>query len=297
MKLQAPSIPAGFDDFWLDAVHEAKQVGAEFNRTPQTDVRRDGFQIDFISFQSVGGRTIQGWFAFPLEKMISPGFLWIAPYGRWSMLPNEYGTRDGMCSLSFNFFGAPAFHREEYSQERGYFAEGIDSPESSVFRRMFQDCAVAFSVLQAQEECNAQQVGAMGMSQGGGMAIWIGAHLTSVRAICADMAFGAARATVFEHEVRRYPLKEVSDYMAQSPTHREKALRTMSFFDTIHLATRCKVPTMLTYGTKDPAVKEFEVRSIFGALAGEKVIEAIDGGHDWHESMIERNREWLLSHF
>lgn len=297
MTLQPPYIPDGFDDFWLDAVREAKKVGANFRRTPQNEVVRDGFTIDLLQFESVGGRSVEGWFAFPTRRLISPGFLWLAPYGRWSMLPNEYGTREYLCSLSFNFHGEAAFHREDYRPERGYLTEGIDRPETWVFRRMFQDCVVAAAVLQAQEECNAQQVGAMGMSQGGGMAVWLAAFLPSLRAVVADMPFGAARPLVFERDIARYPLKEISDYMAQSDSARASVMRTLSFYDTVNFAARCKAPTLLTYGTKDPAVREYEVRSVYEALVGEKSIEAIDGGHDWHESMVERNRQWLLDHF
>ena len=57
--------------------------------------------------------------ARPGRSRRAPGFVWIPPYGRESLLPNAYGTREGFVSLSFNFFGHEAFHQEKYVTARG----------------------------------------------------------------------------------------------------------------------------------------------------------------------------------
>ena len=294
--LQEPYLPEGFEAFWEDTVREADLADLDYSRSAQSEVSRDGFQIDLIDFKGVNGDLLHGWFAFPTDAMMTPGFVWLAPYGRSSMTPNEYGTRAGFCSLSFNYFGEPAFHEEEYEPSRGYFAEGIGSPETWVFRRMFQDSVIAARVLAELEETNAQRIGAMGMSQGGGIAVWMGAMCRQVKAVCADLPFCAARPVVFSRKIKRYPLKELFDWWGDDTGKRKAAMDTMAFFDTVNLATECKVPTLVTVGLKDPAVKPFEVSSVYEALAGEKRLDEIDGGHDWHESMLERNREWLAEH-
>ena len=296
MTLQEPYLPEGFLAFWEDTVREADLSDLDYSRSVQSEVSRDGFQIDLVDFKGVSGDVVHGWFACSEGSIMNPAFVWLAPYGRWSMTPNEYGTRQGFCSLSFNYFGESAFHEETYAPERGYFADGIGDPETWVFRRMFQDSVIACRVLAELEEANAARVGAAGLSQGAGIAIWLGAMARNVKCVCADLPFCAARPVVFAEDVRRYPLKEVADYMAESEENRERAMRTMAFFDTVNLATMCEVPTLVTVGLKDPFVKPFEVRSVYEALAGEKRLDKIDGGHDWHPSMVERNRDWLLGH-
>ncbi|HXH59873.1 MAG TPA: acetylxylan esterase [Fimbriimonadaceae bacterium] len=309
MTLQSPNPPEGFSAFWEATVSEASSAPLSYSRKKQSEVVREGFAIDTLELRGVDGRTLHGWFAYGAAGAApsperhgaagaapSPGFVWLAPYGRWSMLPNEYGTRAGFCSLCINFHGESAFHREDYTPERGYFTDGIESPETWVFRRLFQDSLLSLRILAELSECDAGRLAAAGMSQGGGFAIWLGAFCDLTKCVCADMPFGAAREIVFSRPIHRYPLKEVVDYMDQSETHRKNAMRTMSFFDTVNIAALCKVPTLLTYGSKDPAVREFEVRSIENALPGEKRVDEIDGGHDWHPTMVDRNREWMLSH-
>lgn len=293
MTLQEPYLPDDFDDFWSSTLQEALDAPLSFKRHSQSTVDRSGFTIDVVDFRGVDGRKLYGWFAFPESGNVSPGFLWLPPYGRWSMMPNEYGTREGFCSFSLNYFGEHAFHSETYKPERGYLTEGIESPQTWVFRRIFQESVMAGRVMETFAEVDSAKIGAMGMSQGGGLAIWLGAFYSLVKCVAADMPFGAARPMVFSRDIHRYPLREAVDWWGLDKAKREAAMRTMSYFDTVNVATRCKAPTLLTFGFKDPAVKEYEVRSIYEALPGMKDIDAIDGGHDWHESMIERNADWL----
>jgi len=310
MSAYQPYIPEGFDEFWRETVEEVESFPIDYKRGWVNDYRLSGFKVEVLSFSVLGGRRLNGWIAVPEagsrhlagaeasggEKHTRlPAFLWTPPYGRESLLPNEYGTREGFVSLSFNFFGEAAFHQEKYRIERGYFTEGADDPHTWVFRRMFQDAYVAFRVLQSQHEVDPDRCSAMGMSQGAGISVWLGAWCKGVRAVCADMVFLCAIKQTLLGSVRRYPLKELTDFMAHIPLGEERVLNTVSYFDTMNVATRCRVPTHVTLGLRDPAARPDNVRSMYAALASrEKALTELDWGHDWHPSMVERNRAWML---
>ncbi|MBX3095432.1 MAG: acetylxylan esterase [Fimbriimonadaceae bacterium] len=289
-----PQVPEDFDAFWQETAAEALAAPLDFRRYPQGEQSRDGFEIEAVSFRGIDGSTKHGWIAAPEGAHRLPSFLWIPPYSRWSMLPNEYGTRPGFVSMSLNFFGEGPFHQETYSVERGYFAEGVMEPSTFIFRRMAQDALIALRVMEAQSEVDENRMGASGMSQGAGMAMWLSTLTPKVRAVAADMPFFGALRWVFDQPVRRYPLKELVDAMDAEPLGRERAMYTFSYFDTLHFATRVSVPTLVTAGLKDPAVRPEQVRAIFSAMpVTEKELVEIDWGHDWHPSMIERNAAWL----
>jgi cephalosporin-C deacetylase len=280
-----PYLPDDFLSFWHEAQDEAAASPIDFTRD------RAG-RVDAISFRSVSGEQLHGWLACPQMVIRVPGFLWVAPYGRESMLPNEFGTREGMASFSFNFFGHDAFHQEPYVPERGYFAEGLEAPSAHIFRRMYQNASIAMRVLAAQAEVDEDRLAAMGMSQGGGISIWLGAWCPQVRAVCADMPFLGAFGEASE-KVYRYPMKEVADFAASHPGGMDRVRKTMAYFDTMNQATQCRVPTHVSLGLKDPSARPKNVRAIFDALPGEKTLVEYDWGHDWHPEMITRNREWL----
>jgi cephalosporin-C deacetylase len=291
-EASAPPIPEDLDEFWEDTTQAALQAPLEIERKA-SDRARPGFRVDTVAFRGIDGSRRYGWVAVPEGASRAPGFLWVPPYGRWSMPPDDYGTRTGYVSLSLNFFGEGPFHEEAYTPARGYFADGAASPESWVFRRMYQDAVVALRVLEAIPEVDETRLAAMGLSQGGGMAIWLGAWCAKVKAVCADYPFLSGMEWVLGQQVTRYPLRELTDFMATVPLGRERVLHTVAYFDTVTQASRCRVPTLVTAGLRDPAVRPPQARAVFEALPGPKELAEIDWGHDWHPSMVERNRAWL----
>lgn len=297
------SEPEDFLEFWKNAWLEAKAVPLQYRRTLQSAIELPTHRIELIDFESVKGfprdgatgtgETVHGWIAIPKEIRKAPGFLWIPPYGRESTLPNSYSTREGYISMGINLHGLHAFHQESYVPNRGYFNDGIDQPETFIFRRMVQDCFVAARVLQAQLEVEEQEIGCMGLSQGGGLSVALGAHCPIIKAICADLPFWGLVGVSLHERVYRYPLKELTDAIAEIPMGREIALFTLSYFDTAFHARHCEVPAHVTLGLKDPACRPYSVAAIYDALAGKKEIVELDWGHDWHPSMIQMNSSWL----
>ena len=245
---------------------------------------------------SVNNRKLFGWFSYPEGQSRLPAFLWINPYGRESLVPNQYGTRKGFASLNFNFFGYSGFHQEKYRIDRGYFAEGIESPSSYILRTFIQDCIVALKVLESQLEVDESRIGVMGMSQGGGLAIACGALSKVARAVCADMPFFGDIRNTLRLPVHRYPLKEIIDFEDRTVLGRERVEYTLSYFDTAYHASRCSVPTHVTLGLKDPACRPSTVLEIYNQLPGKKQLVELDWGHDWHPNMISSNECWFLEH-
>lgn len=292
--LPSSGFPEDFAEFWHEALAEANAYPLDFKRSLTNDYDRPGFIVETLSFAAPGRRRLNGWIAYPEGARRLRSFLWLPPYGRESKLPDEYGTREGFVSLSFNFHGESAFHQEKYVTSRGYFAQGAASPETWIFRRMFLDAVIAARVLQAQLEVNEDQIGAMGMSQGGGMAIWLAAWCPIIKVVCADMPFLGQIGHTLTQTVHRYPLKELTEFMEELPVGEARVLNTVSYFDTVHQAQFCHRPTQVSVGLKDPAARPETVKAIFDALPGQKQLRTYDWGHDWHPEMVENNREWLL---
>lgn len=297
----AYEIPEDFDAFWAAALHEAESIRLDFDRRPTSFQPVETHRIELLELQGAAMR-LQGWIAVPKSRMRhttsdsrAPAFLWIPAYGRESQLPDPYSTREGFVSMSFNFHGHAAFHKEEYRPERGYFADGVENPLTWVFRRMVMDCFIAMRVLQAQFEADEDRLAVAGLSQGGGMAIWTGAHSPLPKKVIADLPFLSDMGNTLARDVYRYPLKELTDFAATVPLGMERVMHTISYFDTAHQATRLTKPVLVSLAEKDPAVRASSVRAVFENLPAEdKRLIEYPTGHDWHPDMIETNREFLL---
>jgi len=287
--------PEDFEAFWHQTTYEAlhhplQVVDWQFRATTT-----ESHHVDTFTFIGIDGTEKHGWLAYPEGARSLKSFLWLPPYGRESKLPDQYGTREGMVSLSFNFHGEPAFHQESYVQERGYFATGADEPETWVFRRMFQDAVIASRILQAQVQVDADHVSVSGMSQGGGLSIWQGAWNPIIKRVCSDMPFLSTIGNTLVKGVYRYPLKELRDFMQTIPVGEARVLHTLSYFDTAFQAEYCTIPTQVSLGLKDPACRPDTVRAAYNALRGERNLIEYDHGHDYHPDMILNNLSWFAA--
>jgi cephalosporin-C deacetylase len=290
--LLRPYVPADFEEFWRETTQQALDARLEYEIRAQEQFHLDHHNVEIFEFRGIDGLARHGWIARP-ESENSPGFMWLAPYSRWSMLPNKYGVRDGFASISFNFHGESAFHREEYTPARGYMAEGIQNRETWIFRRMYQDSVLVARLFAEQKGVDRDRIAAMGMSQGGGMAIWLGAWLPLIKAVVADEPFLAGVPWILSAQYFRYPLKELTDLAFSTPEKEALVRQTLASFDTINQATFCRVPTRVTLGLKDPSVRPPQVRAVHDVLPGVKELEEIDWGHDWHPRMIDGASEFL----
>jgi len=289
-------IPDDLDEFWAEVVAEAKSSPLDFRRGRPGQAATASHDVETIVFRGISGESRYGWIALPEAARADRAFLWVPPYGRESKLPDEYGTRAGCVSMSFNFHGETAFHQERYSPARGYFAQGAGLPGTWVFRSMVQDAMIALRVMEAQIEIDQDRMGVMGMSQGGGIALWLGATWRRVRAVVADMPFLSGAAETLGRSAYRYPLKELADFAAAQTLGTEMVNHTLSYFDTRHVATRCHVPTLISLGAKDPACRPDSVRAVYEALPGLRRLVEYPGGHDWDPEMVANNRDWLIQH-
>ncbi|MFN8853716.1 MAG: acetylxylan esterase, partial [Armatimonadota bacterium] len=76
-----PYVPDDFDAFWTEAVAEAERAPLDYRRHPQSDVAGASGSVDLLTFRSITGDTLHGWFAYP-DDGPSPAFLWVPPYSR-----------------------------------------------------------------------------------------------------------------------------------------------------------------------------------------------------------------------
>lgn len=289
-----PQLPADFEAFWREALDQALSSPLEFERNPGNAFDLEGFTVQTYSFRGAADEPRYGWIAVPRGAGRFPSFLWLPPYGRESLLPNEYGTREGFVSASLNFFGHGAFHQEKYIPARGYFAVGVLDPRTWAMRAMFQDAVTAARILREQPEVDVGSVSVMGMSQGGGIALWLATWVEWIRAACADMPFlGGVSQTLGAH-VYRYPLKELIDLANSTPGGLERIKATISYFDTVNIASCCGKPVQISLGEKDPAVKPASALAVYEALQGKKRLFRYPTGHDWFPEMVPNNREWLI---
>jgi len=170
----------------------------------------------------------------------------------------------------------------------GWLTQGIRSPETYYYRRVFVDAVRAVEVARCHPAIAADRVVAAGESQGGGIALAV-AGLTNVAALVANVPFGSH----FERAIRitdEPPYSEVASYLRVYRQEVESVLRTLSYFDGMNFAARATAPALLSLGLMDRVCPPSTVFAVHNHYAGPSDVRVWPfNGHEGGET--EQNLE------
>ncbi|MCS6919783.1 MAG: acetylxylan esterase, partial [Fimbriimonadales bacterium] len=194
---------------------------------------------------------------------------------------------------SINLHGYSVEPNVPYSPELGYFTRGIQSPHTYIYRRIVQDSLLAMRALAAQAEVDSSRLTAAGLSQGGGLAVMLGAWCKRTCCVVAELPALSYWEYLLGRPAWRYPLKEFADYMEMTSTPREAILSVLQYYDAVNHAPYVRAPVQLSLAMKDPGIRAPVVFSLYDALPQPKrLLIYEDLGHDWHPEMRIRLEEW-----
>ncbi len=144
---------------------------------------------------------------------------------------------------------------------------GIEDPHAYYYRRLYVDAVRAVEAVRAHPLVNASRVAALGVSQGGGLALAVGGLVPDLAAIAPDVPFlcDFPRAATLTD---RQPYKEIGLYLKARRGGQERVFRTLSYFDCVHFAARGRAPALFSAALEDQTCPPSTVFAAFNAYAG-----------------------------
>ncbi len=313
-----PRRPAGFDQFWQRTLSELARIPTEWERVPNAQLAppalEPDWRIDWIRFASWGDMTIHGWLAVPRQTQLGTrnGFVWLPGYSLGNPPPARESLYPNTVTFGLNLHGnlpdTPYVHPATQAGAE-YVTQGIDDPETYIFRGMVCHALRAVEVLAAQPEvAPGRKMIAGGMSQGGGLALVVAALAQSVVRLClADMPWGCdldrSLSLIDRERYARLPGQRIpdsraliEDYADAHPTRREQILDTFRLVDPLSHAAYITCPVQISAGGRDPACRPATIYAVYNALQCEKEMlflphtghEIVSAQHDFHEKWVER---------
>lgn len=294
VQLKKPQPPADFEAFWRAVAQEAEATPVRYERVHFERDDHPTHQVFRLRWVGVDGQGREGWYAIPRRVPTPmPAVLYLPGYGVSTVPINENTMFEGCITFSVNLHGYAVEPNVPYSPELGYFTRGIESPQSYIYRRLVQDSIVAMRVLAAQAEVDSSKLIAAGLSQGGGLAVMLGAWCRLTRCVVAELPALSYWEYLLGRPAWRYPIKEFTDYMERTGTPRETVLQTLQYYDAVNHAPFVRVPTQVSLALKDPGIRAPVVFSLYDAMPKPKRLLIYEElGHDWHPEMRLRLEEW-----
>ena len=284
-----------FRAFWARTIDAAvaQPLGARFEpvRYPAAGVRV--FRTIYDGFEA---GTVSGWRVEPEKKGRHPALVVYHGYsGRspcvFNLLP---WAQQGFTVLAVDCRGQdggstdaavyPEGHRP------GYMTAGILDKETYYYRYVYADCVRAVELAASLETVDADRIGVMGGSQGGGLSL-------AAAALAPDRVKAAGPAVPFLCHYERavdmaeYPYREIADYIKAWPERQGRVFETLSYFDNMNLADRIKARTLISIGLWDAICPPSTVYAVVNRMKCPKqaAVYACTGHEDpddWRERLF-----------
>lgn len=235
-----------FAAFWARARAELAAVAPRYrlhlDKKRSTALRR----IYLVEMRSLGGETIRGYYAEPVEPGKYPAVVTFMGYGSEPWCPDADAAPQRVeFVLSHRGQGLNKLE----NRYGDWIVSGLESPETYYYRGAYMDALRAVDFVASRDKVDPQLIFAEGGSQGGALTL----------AVCAldDRIAAAAPYVPFMSDFPDYlsiapwPASALLPAAEAKGIGREELLRTLSYFDIKNLAPLVRCPILMGFGLQD----------------------------------------------
>jgi cephalosporin-C deacetylase len=270
--------PDDFDAFWARTLGEARDhdLDARFEPVDTPLATVDIFDVSFAGF---GGHRVRAWLilpAAPADESAEPLPLVVefVGYGGGRGLPHSHllyasagfahlvmDTRGQGSAWSLGATPDPVGSGPAHP---GFLTRGIEDRDAFYYRRVMTDAVRAVEAARSHPRTDPARTAVVGRSQGGGLALAVGGLLPGLAAVAPDVPFlcDFPRSTAL---VDRDPYREVINYLKVHHGRADNVFRTLSYFDGVHFAARCRAPALFSVALQDQTCPPSSVFAAFHA--------------------------------
>ena len=298
--------PDDFKAFWSETLAEASQLDLDVRMAP-VDHGLELLESWDVVFAGFGGHPIHAWLHLPAigdGDVARPAVIQYQGYGGGRGLAHEstlwanagyahlvVDTRGQGSAWSIGDSGDPV---GSSPSQPGFMTRGILDERDYYYRRVYVDAVRAVEVARRHERIDARRIAVAGASQGGGISLAVSALVPDLAAVMVDVPFLCN----FQRAIDitdRDPYAEITRYLSAHRDHRERALRTLSYFDCVLLAPGAVAPALFSVALMDETCPPSTVYAAYNAYGGPKELAVYpyndhEGGGAWQQA---RQLTWL----
>jgi cephalosporin-C deacetylase len=253
--------PDDYHQFWDTALDDARRHPLSIRR----DIVDSGLEMidvfDF-SFSGADGRPVTGWLRLPHGRSDPlPAVVHANGYGAGRLSPIDDLTwaAAGYAHLVIGTHG-------QGGGSSGHLLENITVPQRSYYRGVFVDGARAVEAVRSLDEVDPTRVAMIGNSQGGGIALGVGALVPDLRAVLSQSPFLTDAPGALQRAADG-PWVELRRYLAEHPDHAAAVARTLAYVDGVTSARHAVAPGWISTGLDDTICPPETARTAASAYA------------------------------
>ncbi len=253
----------------------------------------DAVEVFEISYESLDGVRVAGWYCVPRREQIPPpypGLLLVPGYISEPTLPKSWAKR-GYAAVGVAPRGKLRSNRQYNPGYPGLLVDNIVDRNTYAYRGFYVDAARAVDFLHTRTEVDRARIGVHGSSQGGALTITtaaLRADAIACGAAGAPYLCGMMDAAGLTHS---YPYEEINEYLRLYPEREQAVRETLNYFDGINFAPLIRCPMQINIGLRDDVCPPETGFALYDALGCEKTLHpypncAHDAGSYWEAPRI-----------
>lgn len=237
--------PPDYRSFWHTALDDARRHPLAVRRD-LVDTGLTTVEVFDISFTGSRGRQVSGWLRLPRRRSGAlPAVVHANGYGA--------GRLDAIDDLTWSAAGFAHLVVNTHGQgggSSGHLVDGITEPERYYYRGVFTDVARGIEAIRNLDEVDPARVAMIGNSQGGGIALGVGALVPDLVAVLAQAPF-LTDAPEALYRATAPPWTELREYLAEYPDRADAVARTLAYVDGVTSARHASAPGWISAGVND----------------------------------------------
>jgi cephalosporin-C deacetylase len=285
------------DAFWRETLAESARTPLNADLEP-TDYPAIGARVYRLTYDGWRGARVAAWYLVPEGDGPFPALIQYHGYSGSASQPHNYlmWALQGYAVLALDVRGQSGDSSDPgaYSggHVKGWMTAGILDPQEYYYRGVYVDCVRAVDFVCGRPEVDADHVGLMGMSQGGGLTLAVAALDSRPALAMPEMPYlchyerGATMAV-------RQPYLEIADYLHAHPEREAQVWRTLSYFDNMNLAGRITCPVLMDVGLLDDICPPSTVYAAYNKITAPKAIKVYRfHNHEVVDALWEEKIRW-----
>jgi cephalosporin-C deacetylase len=273
--------PADFDDFWERSLAELGKIDPAPKLVPSRALSASFADCYDLFFTSTFGARIHAHYVRPRNaKGRVPAVLQFHGY---SGSAGDWYGKLGFAAQGFAVAAMDCRGQGGQSTDpggvtgatlRGHIIRGLDdAPEKMLFRNIYLDTAQLARVVMSFDEVDPERVGAMGISQGGGLTLACAALVPGIRRAAPVFPFLCDYRRVWEMDLSKNAYEELRWYFRNyDPRHEreEEVFTKLGYVDCQHLAPRIRAEVVMATGLMDDVCPPSTQFAAYNKIASKK---------------------------
>jgi len=275
--------PPDFGDFWSAAEAELAAIDPAAEFVFREDLSTEEVEVFDVRFTGLGHVRAAAWYTRPAGLdgaraipgiLVSPGYISEPTLGKaWS--------KRGYAVMGVAPRGKLRAEGQVNPGYPGLLVSDILDPVAYTYRGFYLDAVRAFDLLADRPEVDAERVGLLGISQGGGLGVVVAALRPDVvrcAVIGAPFLVGIMESAALTSS---YPYQEINEYLAVHPAAIEQVTTTVAYYDGLNFADRIRADILIHLGLNDDICPPETGYALAHALPTAPEVLAYDTcGHD-----------------